>query len=167
MIPQIKKILYATDLSRNSAYAFFYAVDLAEKRGATIVILHSIGPIPEHVKVYMNEPEKFYLDRQNTMVEKIHKRINDFCLNVQSHMKCSCTELVSKVVVRVGHPVDHILTVVDEEACDVIIMGTHGKETFMHSFLGSVSQGVLKNTKKPVFVIPLPPEKATIEWVTM
>ena len=30
MIPQIKRILYATDLTKNSAYAFFYAVDMAK-----------------------------------------------------------------------------------------------------------------------------------------
>ena len=46
MIPQIKKILYGTDLSKNSAYAFFYAVDMAKKHNASIVILHTIEPIP-------------------------------------------------------------------------------------------------------------------------
>jgi len=40
MIPPIKKILYATDLSKNSAYAFFYAVDMAKNHNASIVILH-------------------------------------------------------------------------------------------------------------------------------
>jgi len=29
MIPRIKKILYATDLTKNSAYAFRYAVNSA------------------------------------------------------------------------------------------------------------------------------------------
>ena len=48
MIPQIKKILYSTDLSKNSAYAFYYAVDLAQKKGATIVILHAIEPVPAY-----------------------------------------------------------------------------------------------------------------------
>ena len=45
MIPQIKKILYATDLSQNSAYAFYYAVDLAQERGAKIIILNVIEPV--------------------------------------------------------------------------------------------------------------------------
>ena len=58
MIPQIKKILYATDLSRNSAYAFYYAVDLAQKKGATIVILNTIEPIPAYVKNYITDIEK-------------------------------------------------------------------------------------------------------------
>ena len=49
MIPQIKKILYATDLTKNSAYAFFYAVDMAKKHNASIVILHTIEPISPRV----------------------------------------------------------------------------------------------------------------------
>jgi nucleotide-binding universal stress UspA family protein len=46
MVPQIKKILYATDLSKNSAYAFFYAVDMAKKHNARIVISHTVEPVP-------------------------------------------------------------------------------------------------------------------------
>jgi nucleotide-binding universal stress UspA family protein len=50
MIPQIKKILYATDLSKNSAYAYRYTVDLAQRHDAGIVILHVIEPIPPSVR---------------------------------------------------------------------------------------------------------------------
>ncbi len=40
MIPKIKNILYTTDLSKNSAYAFRYAVNSAGHHGADIHILH-------------------------------------------------------------------------------------------------------------------------------
>ena len=46
MTPQIKKILYATDLTKNSAYAFYFAADLARKHDAKIIMLHCIGTIP-------------------------------------------------------------------------------------------------------------------------
>ena len=46
MIPEIKKILYATDLSKNSSYAFLYAGDMAKRHNARIVILHSVEPVP-------------------------------------------------------------------------------------------------------------------------
>jgi hypothetical protein len=36
MIPQIKKILYTTDLTKNSTYAFQYATDLARKHDARV-----------------------------------------------------------------------------------------------------------------------------------
>jgi len=37
MIPNINKILYATDLSDNSAYAFRYAINSALKHDADII----------------------------------------------------------------------------------------------------------------------------------
>ena len=42
MGPDIQKILYATDLSQNAAYAFRYALYLAEKLNAKLIILHVI-----------------------------------------------------------------------------------------------------------------------------
>ena len=47
-IPQIKKILYATDLSKNSSYAFLYAIDVAKKHDARIIILCVVEPIPAY-----------------------------------------------------------------------------------------------------------------------
>ncbi|HMK52713.1 MAG TPA: universal stress protein, partial [Thermodesulfobacteriota bacterium] len=51
-----------------------------------------------------------------------------------------------------------ILKVVDEEACDVIVLGTHGKGFLEQTFLGSVSSSLLLRTRKPVFLVPLPSE---------
>ena len=57
MIPKIKKILYTTDLSQNSVYAFYFAVDLAQQHHANIIILHAVEPISLAVMPYM-EREK-------------------------------------------------------------------------------------------------------------
>ncbi len=167
MIPQIKKILYATDLSRNSAYAFYYAVDLAQKKGATICILHTVEPVPAYVKNYVSSMEDIKWDRHEEIVEKINKRLNNFCQKVDAQIGSPCVELVSKVIVRVGHPVEEILSVADAEGCDLIVLGNHGKGFLKQTFLGSVSRGVLDRARKPVFIIPLPPESENIDWATM
>jgi nucleotide-binding universal stress UspA family protein len=44
----------------------------------------------------------------------------------------------------------------DELNCDVIIMGTHAKGIIANTFLGSTAKRVLRRTRKPVFIIPLP-----------
>lgn len=167
MIPQIKKILYSTDLSRNSAYAFYYAVDLAQKKGATIVILHAIEPVPAYVRNYISGMEKIELDRHEEIVEAIHKRLNNFCQKVDTHIGSPCVELVSKIIVRVGHPVEEILSTADKEECDMIVLGNHGKGFLKQTFLGSVSRSVLDRTRKPVFIVPLPPESENIDWALM
>jgi nucleotide-binding universal stress UspA family protein len=58
--------------------------------------------------------------------------------------------------------VDEILNTANAKECDVIVLGTHGKGWLKHTFLGSVAASVLDRTRKPVFVIPLPSQQATI-----
>jgi nucleotide-binding universal stress UspA family protein len=161
MIPQIKKILYATDLSKNSVYAYRYAMDMAEKYDSEIVILHVIEPIPPQVKhyvsIYVNEAkweEKIKIE-QEMAIDQIKKHLQEFCKR-ETQDNPRCLLLVSKILVQPGHPVEEILKAADEEACEVIILGTHGKGFLKQTFLGSVARSVLDRARKPVFIIPLP-----------
>jgi len=55
-----------------------------------------------------------------------------------------------------GFPAEEILSSADELNCDAIIMGTHSKGIIANTFLGSTAKRVLRRTRKPVFIIPLP-----------
>ena len=59
---------------------------------------------------------------------------------------------------------EEILNAATDEGCDVIVLGTHGKGFLAHAFLGSVSKAVLHRPRKPVFIIPLPSEKTSVDW---
>ena len=172
MIPHIKKILYATDLSRNSSYAFYFAADLAQKQGAKIVILHCVGTIPASA-YYVGE----LVDTEGLMkkakerekeegVAEIKKRLQNFCQKVESRLGASCIDLVSDIIVREGYAVEEILNAADTEECDVIVLGTHGKGLLKQAFLGSVARSVLERTRKPVYIIPLPSDDVTIDWAS-
>jgi nucleotide-binding universal stress UspA family protein len=63
-----------------------------------------------------------------------------------------------------GYPVEEILKAADDEDCEAIVLGTHGKGFLRQTFLGSVAGSVLQRSRKPVFVIPLPSEKTNIDW---
>lgn len=168
MVPQIKKILYATDLSKNSAFAFQYALDIAQKHGAKIIILHAIEPIPPIVKHYVKgfvdeiKWEEKVQYEQKTAIEEIGKRLQNFC-DREAQKGLPCADLVSTILVRPGHPVEEILKVAEEEACDLLILGTHGKGFLKQTFLGSVARSVLDRTRKPVFIVSLPHEGTQIE----
>ena len=164
MVTEIKKILYATDLSKNSSYAFLYATDMARRHNATIIILHAIEPIPPYAEVYTGMKEVMKRKQQEEIVEEIKKHLQDFCKKAEVQMGPPCVELVSKILIPRGHPPEEILNAADEEGCDAIVLGTHGKGFIAHTFLGSVSSSVLHRTQKPVFVIPLPSEKTSIDW---
>ena len=157
MIPQIKKILYATDLSENSSYAFFYAIDLAQRHDAKIVILHAIEPVPGHVeRRFGSVGREVEEQRQKETAELIKTRLREFCTNIQGQTDTRCLDLISSILVPMGDAVEQILNAADEEKCDVLVLGTHGKGFLAHTFLGSVASSVLHRTQKPVFIIPLP-----------
>jgi len=164
MIPKIKKILYATDLSKNSSYAFLYAADLARKHDAGIVILHAMEPIPPYAEAYAGMTDEKKRKQQEEIIEEINKRLLGFCKKAEAHIGPPCVGLVTKILVLRGHAPEEILNAANEQGCDVIVLGTHGKGFLAHTFLGSVSNAVLHRTRKPVFIIPLPSEKFTIEW---
>jgi len=169
MIIQFNKILYATDLSKNSNYAFFYAVDMAKRHNAKIVMLHSI----ERVRYMYAEGDSGrvveILERAKIQegvkdLEEMKRSLQEFCKRAETHVGEPCAELVSKILVPLGYPVEEILKAADEEGCDAIVLGTHGKGFLRQTFLGSVAGSVLQRSRKPVFVIPLPSEKTNIDW---
>ena len=164
MIPQIKKILYATDLSKNSAYAFYYAVDTAKKHDAEIIILHTIEPL--RASAFGTATEKAEHSQHEISMDVIRNRIRKFCEKVEEKNSLACLTLVTKILVQVGYPPEEILKAADEEGCDLIVLGTHGKGFLRQTFLGSVSSSVLARARKPVFIVPLPSEKISI-WGEM
>jgi nucleotide-binding universal stress UspA family protein len=164
MVPQIKKILYATDLSKNSSYAFLYATDMAKRHDATIVILHALESFPVYVDAYGGMAVQIEQREQGEIIEEIKGHLEEFCKKAEAQIGPPCVSLVSKILVRRGHPPEEILNAATEEGCDAIVLGTHGKGFLAHTFLGSVSTAVLHRTQKPVFIIPLPSEGANINW---
>jgi nucleotide-binding universal stress UspA family protein len=165
MIPQIKKILFATDLSKNSAYAFFYAVHMAKRDEAKIVILHAVEPLPPMLITFGDFSHQVAKDRWEETAKKFKERIQDISAKVDTRMGTSSVDLVCDILIRLGHPVEEILKAVEEEGCDVIVLGSHGKGFLKQTFLGSVSSSVLLRARKPVFVVPLPSEDTNIDSI--
>ena len=85
MIPNINKILYATDLSDNSAYAFRYAINSALKHDAGIIILHVFELVSETnravLDLYLDEDfrNRIYSERVSDTIDRIRKRLEIFC----------------------------------------------------------------------------------------
>ncbi len=164
MIPRIKKILFATDLSSNAYHAFLYAFCLAQEHKAKITILHVIEPLPRFAVAFKDFQEMVKHNRQERDVNEIKRRLQAFSQKVGSQIDSVGSDFLSNILVPMGHPVEEILNVADEEGCDVIILGSHGKGFMKQTFLGSVSHAVLERSRKPVLIVPLPSQKGT-DWI--
>ncbi len=165
---EIKKILYATDLSDSARYAFAYAVSMAEHYQASITLLHVLHDTPDFiegiigVEKWKEIKQRHYNDARDALIGKHRENIlvkdvlGQFCDEVKTAN--SGTEVdTEEIVVREGNAVDEILNTAAEKKCDVIVMGTHGLGNLADAMmLGSTAKRVLRRSRIPVFVIRLP-----------
>ena len=163
MKSKIKKILYATDLTKNSAQAFQYAMDLADMYSAQIHILHVVEPMPAGVKPFLElqHPEFNYKKESEKIKEEITSKLSSFCDSVRTG-EPECTFKVETAEVSEGYPATEILDKAKKIKCDLIVMGTHGKGIISHTLLGSVAERVLRRTNTPLLVVPLPENESEI-----
>jgi nucleotide-binding universal stress UspA family protein len=168
MLPSIKNILYATDLSKNSAFAFRYAVKLAKEMDAMVTILNILPMVDSAMEVaiitQMGEEKYYKLTEEKTReaIEKIEERIRGFSVKELKEVECK-KEIISSIIVHEGDAVDEILKTAEDLSSDIIILGAHGKGILAHTFLGSVPQKVLRRSRRPVLVVPIPKDATDID----
>lgn len=160
MLPKIKHILYASDLSKNSIPALTWAMMLSHQHDARVTFLHVNEEVSPHaayaVRSFMGE------DKWKEMTEswkqdansEIEERIRRFCDDVAGEF-ASCHVAAQDIVVTRGVPVESILGEAEKRSCDLIVMGTHGAGVLKDTMIGSTARRVIRRSKLPVVVIPL------------
>jgi nucleotide-binding universal stress UspA family protein len=161
MIPEIKKILYTTDLSENARHAFGYAASLANRYDASVTIFHvleDISPTADSLAINIIGKKKWEELRgrnEKEVLETIKSRLEKFCEDAQSALP-SCPFITENILVKIGIPVDKILEEVENNGYDMVVMGAHGHGVLSDAFMGSVSRRVVRRCKTPVLVVRLP-----------
>ena len=167
---EIKKILYATDLSETAFHAFAYAVNLANTCGAGITILHVLFETPDFeskISPYLGEDEweeiktRHYQEAREALIGKkrdnvaIHEVLRTFSENVkvQGDDQAFGTD---EIIVESGNPVEQILKVADDRNCDLIVVGSHGHSALGELLIGSTAKKLVRRSTKPVLVVRLP-----------
>ena len=167
MKPDINKILYATDLSPNSGYALRYALDCAILHNAEIVIMHAfetpyVGYAPILATYVDDRGQKIiYEERVSEAMTAIEKRLKAVC-DEKFDQNPEYENIVKSIEICEGFPAERILGMAKEMDCDMIIMGTHGKGIIENTFLGSTAKRVLRRTRKPIYIIPLPKDETDV-----
>lgn len=162
MLPEIKTILYATDMSeKGSTQAFRMAVSQALCNAAQLVVLHAMEPLSASAEAMMRntlsdrEYETLREQGFEHQREELRKRIDEFCRAEcpdpeQAHMAGDPV-----IVVEVGEPDEVILHAAKEYNAELIIMGTRTHTGIGQVLLGSVANKVIHHAKVPVMVYPL------------
>jgi nucleotide-binding universal stress UspA family protein len=158
MLPKFQKILYATDLSKNSRLAFGYAASIANQFNADLMVLHAIEPINPYSQSQfsgmMGEPDwvNIQMDLESKMMDELGTTLREFC----SHLQTTTADIAIKdehLLVRHGTSVDIILQIAKEMAVDLIVMGTHGYGMVKDALMGGTARRIVRRSEIPVMVV--------------
>jgi nucleotide-binding universal stress UspA family protein len=140
----MKKILIATDGSDSAHEAVELGLELADEQGTWAHVVHVV-PLVD-VMPYSNFgfiapalPHEFD-ERDYAPLE-------------------SAVELAGKKGIRIetkllkGRPADEIVAYADSIDADLIVVGSRGHGAFTNALIGSVSRGVLRESRRPVLIV--------------
>jgi nucleotide-binding universal stress UspA family protein len=171
MIPQIKKILFTTDLSKQTRSAFDYALSLANMYGASLTILYVMEDVSPTQSANL---QGFIGDERWEELRQSHEQeVRQILIGKKKEgamIREALGEMLSvskkgfeneglradEILVTQGDTVDCILAEADSRKADLIVMGYHPRGRLEEAVVGSVSRSVLRRTKVPVLLVRLP-----------
>lgn len=147
----IKHILVATDLSREAMSCVPAVASMARTLGARITLLHiveSFEAVPHGAPLAPPlgpTPDPGAMERARAQLEE-RRAAYGSDLQIDVHL------------IAGGDPAKEINAFAEESDVDLIAMTTHGRTGFKRLALGSVAEAVMRHSRTPVLVMPLPGE---------
>lgn len=143
--PRIQHLLVPVDFSSPSLDALEYAIQVVDRFGARLTLLHVLEPIYYDLELGLGRIE-----------QEVQKR---------THWEAQLDGLAQVVrerglaagsVVLGGIPSESIVTYARGQCCDLIVMGTHGRRGLTRLRYGSVAESVLRQAPCPVLTARSP-----------
>ena len=138
-------ILFATDFSESSDYAFGHALSLARRYNARLFLLHVINEPVDLRGFYA--PHISFDKLEEEIQEAAQLMMEKFC---QSHLRGYDNY---EVAIVPGIAYDEVLKKATEVSADLIVMGTHGRTGLDHMLFGSTAEKVVRKSTIPVMSI--------------
>ena len=135
-MPLIQHILCPTDFSKTAEKAMRYAEKLAIELQAKLTLLHAFDtPATWNLQgqVHPQNP-----DVEKQLIELLVDSPHAARIHRRQHA---------------GAPGEVICWMAQDQSCDLIILGTHGRTGLQHILFGSVAEYVLRHARSPVVTI--------------
>lgn len=142
---KIERILFPTDFSENSDYAFNYALELAEKLRARLYILHVVHELIDTTGFYV--PNINLGQLQDDLIKGADKMMGGFIKEKIGDFKDYETVNI------MGLPHFEILKMAEEKGINMIVMGTHGRTGIDKILFGSTAGKVVRKATCPVLTV--------------
>jgi nucleotide-binding universal stress UspA family protein len=140
----MKKILIATDGSDSGHEAVEFGLQLADEQGAWAHVVHvtptvDVMPYSNFGFIAPSLPHEFD-ERDYEPLTRAVELAADKGMRIE-------TKLLK------GRPADEIVAYADSIDADLIVVGSRGHSAFTNALIGSVSRGVLRESRRPVLIV--------------
>ncbi len=144
-----RKILVPTDFSPHAEEAFRVAHDLAKATEASVTVFH------------VSRPPAVVSDGDRLLSAPVHAVARDVWDELRKiQAKDPAVHVEHEVIVANRPDAEHILRILQERGCDLIVMGKHGRTGRLHLPFGSLTEDVVRKARCPVMVVKSPAHDA-------
>ncbi len=142
-----KKILVCTDFSENFEPARQCTIEYAKAFKAELIFLHVVN---SRLLGYPTFEDRIPVDMA-LLQQNIEEGVDQ---ELEALVKQSKAELGQvQAFFRTGAPAEEIVRFANEQAVDLIVMGTHGWTGLRHLVLGSTAENVVRTATCPVLTV--------------
>ena len=140
------KILVCVDLSDATEEILKNIEKLCRPLNAKIWLLHNAMPEPDTIEFKVDP-----IEARESLAKKFHRQHRQI-QGLAEQLRKSGVDATALLVH--GKTVDTILTEAADLDIDLIVVGSHGHGAMYQLLVGSISEGVLHRSSRPVLVIP-------------
>jgi nucleotide-binding universal stress UspA family protein len=134
------RVLLATDGSPDAALAAQSAIELCERTGSELHVVHVGEYLPTFYAQTEEEPAQLQADAQRLLEEQLERIRAAGGQVAQAHL-------------LLGRPAEQIVNLSEEVGAGVVVVGSRGLSALRRAVLGSVSESVIRHAHCPVFVV--------------
>jgi nucleotide-binding universal stress UspA family protein len=142
----MKRILVALDFSEVTEKLLAQACSLASAFEAELRFLHVAAPNPAFVG-YEAGPQAVREQRAE-LLRREHRLLQDLAERARRR------GIDAKAVLVQGPTVQTILEQAEKSEAELIVLGSHGHGMLYTALLGSVSEGVVRDARSPILLVP-------------
>lgn len=143
------RVLLATDGSAESEFAVRAAVELCERTGSDLHVVH-VGPVVR----YLGDVGPVILDHQaeQDAQERINRESRQL-LDAEVKKVEEAGVPAAEAHLRTGHPADLIVRLAEDLDTRMIVIGSRGRGGIRRALMGGVSDSVVRHARCPVLVV--------------
>jgi nucleotide-binding universal stress UspA family protein len=152
----MKKILIAMDYNPTAKNIAETGYALAKSMNAEITLLHVVADYTYYSSLDYSPIMGFDsfsnlgMLQTNTVIE-LQSAAQEYLEKIKAHLG----DPAIKTIVKDGDSGDAIIDAAKELNVDVIVMGSHSRRGLEKILMGSVAEKVLRNSRIPLFIIPV------------